>query len=199
MSTVLSDRLPRRRITVNEYHRMVEIGSLAPAARVELIEGEILEMPPMGSRHTAVVHRLRDLLDAAVGEQAAVRVQSPLQLGPSSEPEPDLALVKRRADYYAGSHPTAADTILVIEVSETTLNRDRTLKQPLYARHGIPELWIVDMKSCRLHIFRSPADGGYTRVSSIDEPGPTVPDALPGTTIDLTGILSRAFLVEDSG
>lgn len=198
MSRVMPDWFPRHRITADEYHRMAAIGFLAPDARVELIEGEIFEMPPMGSHHTALVHQLRDLLAAAVGEQAAVRVQSPLQLGPSSEPEPDLALVQRRTDYYATSHPTAADTFLVIEVSETTLSHDRTVKQPLYARHGIPELWIVDMKSSRLHVFRSPADGSYTRASSTAEPGRTALDALPGAMVDLTGVLIRASGVKDS-
>ncbi len=87
----MPDWIPRHRITADEYHRMAAIGLLAPDARVELIEGEIFEMPPMGSRHPALVHRLRDLLAAAVGERAALRMQSPLQLSPSSEPEPDLA------------------------------------------------------------------------------------------------------------
>ncbi len=198
MSTVMRDWLPRNRIKVEQYRRMAEIGLLAPDARVELIEGEVVEMPPMGSRHAAVVHELRDLLDAAVGTRASVRMQSPLQLGSSSEPEPDLVLVKRRADYYAGSRPTAADVLLVVEVSETTLSQDRTVKQPLYARHGLPELWIVDVKRSRLHTFQSPAGGGYTRVSSIDEPGLTALEALPGVTVDLSGVLSEAGGVKDS-
>jgi Uma2 family endonuclease len=103
MSTAMPDWLPRHRITVDEYHQMAAVGLLAPDARVELIEGEIIEMPPIGSFHAATVHALRDLLDAGVNRQASVRVQSPIQLGQSSEPEPDLAVVVRRDDYYASS------------------------------------------------------------------------------------------------
>jgi len=190
MSTAVPDWLPRHRITVDKYHRMVTAGLLAPDARVELIRGEIIEMSPVGSMHAATVHVLRDLLDAAIGTKAAVRVQSPVQLGDSSEPEPDLALVVRRDDYYASSHPCAGDVFLIVEVSESTLRYDLEVKAALYAQHGIPEFWVIDLKGCRLHVFRCPGEGTYARVRVSDQPGPMTLDALPAVTIDLTGILS---------
>ena len=121
MQSHMEDWLPRHRITVDEYYRMAEVGLLAADARVELIEGEILDMPPIGSRHAGVVSLLDRLLSRAAGDEAIVRVQLPLRLTNASEPQPDLALVKPRSDYYSTRHPTAADTLLVVEVSQTTV------------------------------------------------------------------------------
>jgi Uma2 family endonuclease len=191
MSTAMPDWLPRHRITVDEYHRMAAVGLLAPDARVELIQGEIIEMSPIGSLHAATVHALRDVLDVGAGGQAAVRVQSPVQLGESSEPQPDLALVARREDYYASSHPKADEIYLIVEVSETTLRYDREVKAALYAQHNVPEFWLVDLKSRQLHVFRSPKEGIYTRVWSTDQPGPMALDSLPSVTIDLGGTIPQ--------
>lgn len=181
--------LPRHRITVDEYYRMAEVGLLAPDARVELIEGEIIDMPPIGSRHGGTVTQLHHLLVQAVATRASVRVQQPVRLGKSSEPQPDLALVKPRADYYKSRHPTAADTLLIVEVSDTTFRYDRQIKVPLYARHGIPEVWIVDIKGRQMHFFRSPGADGYGDVVSSTEPGAREIAALPGVQVDLSGVL----------
>jgi len=181
--------LPRHRITVDEYYRMAEVGLLAEDARVELIEGEIIDMAPIGSRHGAVVTRFDRLIQRAAGDRAIVRVQLPVRLSRSSEPQPDLALVKPRVDFYESGHPSASDTLLIIEVSETTLRYDCEVKVPLYARHGVPEVWIVDLKGRRLHFYRSPVDGRYAEVSSVAEPGTTPIATLPGIVIDLTGVL----------
>src|SRR5262245_27163525 len=118
--SVAMEEFPRRhRITVEEYHRMAEVGLLAPDARVELIDGEIIDMPPMGSRHAAIVRRIQELLTDAVGKRALVQAQLPVRLDNYSEPEPDLAVLARREDYYAAKHPTPADTLLAVEVSES--------------------------------------------------------------------------------
>lgn len=181
--------LPRHRITVDEYYRMAEVGLLAPDARVELIEGEIIDMPPIGSRHGGTVQQLHDLLVQAVGTRASVRVQLPVRLSKSSEPQPDLALVKPRADYYKSRHPTAADTLLVVEVSDTTFRYDRQIKVPLYAHHGVPEVWIVDLKGRQMHFFRSPGADGYGDVVSSAESGAREIAALAGVQVDLAGVL----------
>jgi Uma2 family endonuclease len=182
--------LPRHRITVDEYYRMAEVGLLAEGARVELIEGEIIDMAPIGSRHAAAVARLDQLLQRAVAGNALVRVQLPIRLSRSSEPQPDLVLVRARDDYYASGHPTATDALLVIEISDTTFRYDSTVKLPLYAHHGVPEVWIVDLQGASLHMFRSLAEGRFAHESSVTALGLTPIAAMPGTLIDLTGLLA---------
>jgi Uma2 family endonuclease len=141
----MSLQVLRRRFTVEQYHRMAEAGIFADGDRVELIEGEIIEMIPIGSRHAAWVDRLNDLLTSAIERRAIVRVQSPIWLGSHSEPQPDLAVLRRRADFYLDAHPQPGDVHLVIEVADTSADFDRTVKIPLYGRMGIPEAWLVDI------------------------------------------------------
>lgn len=181
-------QIPRHRITVDEYYRMAEHGILAPDARVELIEGEIIDMTPQGSRHAAVVSRLIGRTVTAVGSSAIVRVQQPIRLGKRSEPEPDLALVKPELAFYAHGHPVAEDVLLVVEIAHTSVKYDRYVKMPLYARHGIAEAWVIDVAAGRVHLFRAPQDGNYTDVSSVDRPDALSPIALPLVRIDLSGI-----------
>jgi Uma2 family endonuclease len=189
MGALDSPWITRHRLTVEEYHRMAQAGVLAPDARVELIEGEVIDMAPIGSRHWSVVNRLNRMLTLAVGEQAIVSVQSPLRLGPRSEPQPDLTLLKPQNDFYAHSLPTTADTLLVVEVADTTGAYDRQVKLPLYARHGVPELWIVDLEMAVLRVCRQPAGETYREIETLAAPGLQAIAALPGVTIDLAGIL----------
>jgi Uma2 family endonuclease len=188
MSVAMEDWPRRHRITVDEYHRMAESGSFAPDARVELIEGEIIDMPPIESSHAGTVGQLYSLLHCAVGNRAMVRGQSPIQLGDDSEPQPDLALVAARKSFYKDGHPTEHDTLLVIEVSDTTLAHDLRRKMALYARQGIKEYWVVDLLNHRLHVFRSPAGASYEQASSIDRPGALEITALPDTSVDLSSL-----------
>jgi Uma2 family endonuclease len=181
--------LTRHRLTVADYYRMGEAGIFAPGARVELIEGEVIDISPIGSRHGATVKRLNALLVTGVGSRGVVSVQDPLRLGDLSEPEPDLMLLKPRADFYAGAHPTAADVLLLIEVADTSARYDREIKLPLYARHGIGEVWIVDLEARLLWFHRLPANGAYSAVSATDRPGLVPVTALPGIEIDLADIL----------
>ncbi len=181
--------LPRHRITVDEYYRMAQVGLLAEDARVELIEGEIFDLAPIGSRHGGIVSRLDYLLSRVIGDRAILRVQLPIRLGRSSEPQPDLSLVKWRSDFYTQSHPSASETLLVIEVSETTLRYDRQIKAPLYARHGIPELWIVDLQHSQVHFFSGRTGENYADVSSTPELGLTAIAAEPSVVVDLTDLL----------
>ena len=184
------DWIAWHRITVGEYYRMAEVGLLAPEARVELIDGVIIDMAPIGSRHAGTESQLGELLAETIGTRAILRMQSPIRLSRSSEPQPALALFKRRRDFYKTAHPTAKDSLLVIELSETTLRYDREIKVPLYARYGIPEVWIVDLVGGQIHFFRSPEAGKYSDVSSTKEPGVVALAALSDVTVDLSGILS---------
>jgi Uma2 family endonuclease len=184
------DVLNRHRLTVDQYYRMAETGVLAADARVELIEGEIVDMAPIGSRHGSTVKRLVQLLTEAVGKQAIVSVQDPVRLGLRSEPQPDLMLLAPREDFYASAHPTAADVLLLVEVSDTTARYDRGIKLQLYARHGVPEVWIVDLDNRVLRTFRGPKDDTYTEVMETAHPGLLSPQALPGVHIDASKLLA---------
>jgi Uma2 family endonuclease len=189
MSAVMNDWIPRHRITVDEYYRMAEVGILPPGARVELIEGEIIDMAPIGSGHGGTVMQLNELLRDAARGRAQVLVQAEIRLSDISEPQPDFALVKPRADFYKNKHPGPADTFLIIEVSESSLRYDVQVKAPLYARHGVPEYWVVDLNRRQVTFFRSPEAGQYADVTSTDAPGVLAPAALPEVHIDLTHVL----------
>jgi Uma2 family endonuclease len=190
MNRAVEDWLPRHRITVHEYYRMGELGLFAPEARTELIEGEIIDVAPPGSRHASVVAQLNALLVRAVQDAAIVLVQSPVRLSDLSEPQPDLAVIRWRDDRYRSNHPVASDTLLAIEVSMTTWRYDRQIKVPLYARHGVPEVWMVDLNNDELHFFRLPRDGEYTDISSTDTPTMTAIQSLPGVAIDLAQLFA---------
>jgi Uma2 family endonuclease len=189
MSAVMNDWILRHRITVDEYYRMAEVGILPPDARVELIEGEIIDMAPIGTGHTGTIAQLNQLLQNAVGDRAYVLPQLVVRLSDISEPQPDFALVKPRADFYKKKHPGPADTFLIIEVSESSLRYDLQIKAPLYARHAVPEYWIIDLKGRQVRFFRSPESGQYADVTSTDAPGIAAPVALPEVQIDLTHVL----------
>jgi len=157
----MSVRLLRRRFTVDDYHRMVEAGILSDDDRVELIDGEIIEMVAIGSRHAACVDRLARLCSAGVRNRAIVRVQNPILLSEHSEPQPDLALLRPRRDFYAAGHPGPQDILLVVEVADTSAETDREIKLPLYARAGIPEVWVVALAETHVEAHRKPSPGGY--------------------------------------
>jgi Uma2 family endonuclease len=182
-------RILRHRITVDDYYRMAEVGLLPHDARVELIEGEIIDMAPIGSRHFSAVTKLQRLLERAVMDSAVVAVQSSLRLNVRSQPEPDLALLKPAADVYAQALPSGADCFLVIEVSDTTLPYDVKVKAPLYAQNGVPEYWVIDIEQRALRRFASPKDGEWTDVSVVVSPSVMPLPGLDGLTIDLSGIL----------
>src|SRR5579862_9904434 len=135
----------RRPLTVAEYHRMGEVGILTEDDRVELIEGELIAMSPIGSEHSGTVNALTHTLVLAVEDRAVVAVQNPVQLDDLSEPRPDFALLKPRDDYYRRSTPRPDDVLLLIEVADSSLAYDRNVKRSLYAWHGIPEFWIVNI------------------------------------------------------
>lgn len=153
-----------RRFTTDEYHWMGRVGILTEDDRVELIDGEIIELPPIGDRHSASCSKLNRFISVGVGEAAIVRVQDPIKIGPHSEPQPDVAVVSARADFYATGHPVPGDVLLIVEVADTSLGYDRGTKLPLYASAGIPEVWLVDLQGRHVEMHRDPSPERYRTV-----------------------------------
>ncbi|MDQ3991333.1 MAG: Uma2 family endonuclease [Actinomycetota bacterium] len=180
---------PRRRFNVDEYYRMAEAGILGEDDRVELIDGEIVEMTPIGSDHAGVVNRLTHVIIAAMGGRAVVGVQNPVRLGDFSEPQPDLAVLAFRPDYYRREHPKPADVLLLIEVADSSVRFDRHVKLPLYARAGIPETWIVDLNAGTIDVCRSPGPDGYGERRTIGPGDVLTVAALPDVELDASEIL----------
>jgi Uma2 family endonuclease len=190
MSAVL-EQPQRHAVSVQEYLRMGEAGVFAPDARLELIEGEIVEMAPIGSRHAGTVNILIRLLGGLAGDLAIVSAQNPLVVGDRSVPQPDLALLKPRADTYTGAHPRAADVLLVIEVSDATLAFDLGTRVPLYARSGIPETWVVDLQERAVRVFRDPGASGYRTSFTVSGEESVSALALPGASIALSSLFPK--------
>lgn len=181
----------RRQWSVADYYAMAAAGILTEADRVELIEGEVVRMSPIGSRHAACVDRLTGLLAGVVAGVAQIRVQNPVRLSEHSEPQPDLSLLRPRPDYYATAHPAPADILLVVEVADTSIGFDRSAKVPLYARAGIAEVWLVDVTGDRVTQYAMPAAGAYTVVRDLARGDELISASLPGLTLAVTGILGE--------
>jgi Uma2 family endonuclease len=158
-------RLPAaRRFNVHEYHRMAAAGILTEDDPVELIDGAIIEMPPISARHATCIVRLTRRLTSQAGDLAEIRVRLPVRLNDHCEPEPDLSLVRPRADSYIDSHPGPCDVLLAIEVANASVRFDRLVKAAIYARAGIPEYWLVYLARARIDVHREPVDGRYRTV-----------------------------------
>jgi Uma2 family endonuclease len=151
----------RKRFTTGEFEQMSAAGVLAEDDRVELIEGEIVEMSPLGPQHSACVTRLTELFYELKNPNVTIRVQEPIRLGDYSAPQPDVVVASRRDDRYAKGHPEPEDVLLLIEVSESSLTYDRNVKLPLYARAGIAEVWLVALLPQIVEVYRAPSEEGY--------------------------------------
>jgi len=172
-------------ISVLSYQKMAETGILSNDVRVELIEGEIIDMAPIGSTHVSYVNRLTKELVRAVGDAALVSVQNPIILGDLSEPEPDFAILKPKENDYEDSLPKAEDILLLIEVADTTIKYDRQIKSPLYARFCIPEYWLIDTQEKSITIFKTPKQGQYTEIKTQPLPISCSLFLLPDIRVDL--------------
>jgi Uma2 family endonuclease len=179
----------RRRFTSAEYHAMAEAGILAEDERVELIAGEIVRMAPIGSRHAGCVKGLNRRLTRGLGERALISIQDPIAIGDDSEPEPDVAVLRPRDDDYACSHPRPADVLLIIEVGDSSLAYDRTVKLPLYARAGIAEAWLACLEERRLEVHRDPSTTGYREVRILRPGDRVTPLAFPDFELTVDSIL----------
>ncbi|MGH3089559.1 MAG: Uma2 family endonuclease [Rubrobacteraceae bacterium] len=186
---VEAGKVEKKLFTVEEYHRMVEAGVLDEGNKVELIEGEIYPMAAMGSRHAACVRRINALLGDRMEPGMVVSPQCPVQLDDNSEPEPDIALLKPRNDFYADAHPRPKDVLISIEVSDTSLERDAQIKLPAYARSGIPEVWIVNLINDFIEVHSRPATGEYRSTLRVRSGETFRSESLPGTDIAAKDIL----------
>jgi Uma2 family endonuclease len=151
---------------VDAYQRLAELGVLPDDARVELIDGQVVEMSPIGDRHANCVRRLLRVFSQRVADVAIIDVQNTLVLGPHDAPQPDLTMLKLRADAYP-THPRAADALLVIEVADTSVAYDRDVKIPRYAAAGIPEAWLLDLGADVISVYRGPEPHGYRDVVTV--------------------------------
>jgi Uma2 family endonuclease len=166
---------------------MVATGVLTKDDRVELIEGDLLNMAPIGSQHAALSVRLTKLFVRGVGDAAEVSVGGPINLGGFSEPQPDVSLLRLRDDY-ATRIPEPSDVLLVVEISDSSLVFDRTTKLALYARHGIEEYWVVDVEGQRIEAYRGPVGTGYTEMIEISGPRVASPRALPELRLNVSAL-----------
>lgn len=172
--------ITKRKLTVSDFLAMGEAGLFAPDERVELLDGEVYTMSPPSSQHAGLVKRLTKLLEGAFGDRAVLSVQDPLILDDYRLTEPDLALLKPSTSFYTERHPQAEDTLLVVEVSRSSLNFDKTEKLPRYAEAGVPEVWIVDLDAQLLEVYREPTGRSY-RQRILFYPGEEVtPSAFAG-------------------
>jgi Uma2 family endonuclease len=179
----------KKLFTVDEYYRMAEVGILGPEDRVELIDGEIFEMSPIGDRHAGCVNRANYLLTSALANRAVVSVQNPLQLNNHTEPEPDIVVLKPRTDYYASKKVRAEDALLVVEVAETTISYDRRVKLPRYAAAGIPEVWIEDLKNNLFLVYRNPDGSAFTTSLILRGEETVTPLAFPDVIFSVKDLL----------
>lgn len=181
---------PQKHLTdIAEWHRMGEAGIFPPESHIELIEGEILHMAPIGFSHAGHVHRLNRIFSRLWDKGLDTRLQSPLQLGDLSEPEPDFLLLKPDPDKYTTRHPVATDVLLLVEVSDSTLRFDKTTKLRLYATHLIPEYWIVNLIDNCLEVYRQPQDGDYLEQTILSKTDNIDLLALPDIRIAVSDIL----------
>jgi hypothetical protein len=179
----------RRRFTRQEYHRMAEAEILHEDDRVELIDGDIIQMTPIGRRHAASVAELNRLLLTAVGPRALLWPQNPITLSDDTEPQPDIVLLRPRADRYLEDDAHPADVLLLVEVADTSQRYDRRVKLPRYGRAGVPEVWIVDLPGEVVEVCRRPTRRGYAQIERVGRGGSVAPEAFPDIRLSVDAIL----------
>jgi len=185
----MSVQAAKRLFSVRDFYQMAEAGIFDEDDRVELLAGEIIEMTPIGSRHAACVDRVAQLFFERAARRAIVRVQNPIRLGKHSEPQPDLVLLRPRPDFYAQGHPGPEDVLLLVEVAETSAEYDRTIKLPLYARSGIPEVWLVDLAAAAVEVHRRPTPEGYQEVQRVRRGERLAPHTFPDLDLVVAEVL----------
>lgn len=183
--------IPRHRFTVEDFARLGEAGVFTEDDRVELIDGEIRDMTPIGQPHAWIVNRLARRLFMRLPDQAYVSVQNPLRLDGHTEPQPDLVVARGGEDDYADRHLEAADVLLVVEVADSSLRYDRAEKMPRYGRSGIPEAWLVDVTGGAVTVYTTPGAGGYAGEQVFGPGGEIVSTAVAGLRVTVDEILGR--------
>ncbi len=187
----MSIAVSTRKFTVDEYHTMIQSGILHEDDRVELLEGEIVEMSPIGKSHAACVDNLAELFIVSLSGTARIRIQNPLVLDAFSEPQPDIMILKYRKDAYRNALPRPDDVFLLVEVGETSADRDRQLKLPLYARAGIREVWLIDLVNEVVERYLEPKGDTYQRVEKYASDQELSPQAFPDLRLAVKDILLK--------
>lgn len=183
--------LRRHRFSVDDFHQMAEAGILSDNDRVELIDGEVVEMAAIGPRHLAGVARTNRLLVQRFSDVAIVSPQSSVRLDEHNEPQPDFALLRLRPDYFATELPTPQDIFLIIEIGDSTAQLDRRVKLPLYGTSGVTELWLVDVTADTITVCREPFGQGYRNVRTYRRGDHIAPLAFPDRAVAVTDILGE--------
>lgn len=181
----MATQVKRWLFTVDDYARMGEAGILGEDDRVELIAGEIIAMSSIGAPHAGTINRLSNLLPRTLGDTAIIAVQNPIRLSRYSEPQPDLAVLRPRADAYRRVHPIPADVFLLMEVADTSLAYDRSVKLPLYAEASIPEVWIWNVIAEEVERYTEPVEGVYCRMERAGWGQRLASLALPALVLDV--------------
>ena len=187
----MSVHIARRSFTVDDYYRMAEAGILSENDRVELLEGEVVEMSPIGSHHAACVDRLNRLLNQDGDLDLIVRVQNPIRLSEYSEPQPDVTLLRPRDDFYTEAHPNAADVLMVIKVADTSLEIDRKVNLPLYTETGIPEAVIIVLPEQIIELHAEPIAGQYQVVKTLRRGDYLESESIPNLRLSIDAILGN--------
>ncbi len=193
MTTTLAppESVPLRySFTVADFYAMADVGILSENDRVELLDGDIITMPPIGNWHAASVDRINDVLGPSLQGRAIRRIHGPTRLNDISEPLPDVMLLQWSEDFYGSGHPGPADVLLLIEVSDTTLGYDRNVKLPIYARAGIREVWIVNQEDRRIEAYTDPGDGDYANVRYASHGERIAPGAFPDVVVEVDSVIS---------
>ncbi|MBE9123305.1 Uma2 family endonuclease [Tychonema sp. LEGE 07199] len=185
----MSVQIQRRLFTVQEYHLMNEAGVFGEDDRVELIEGEIIQMAAIGTRHASSVKRLTRRFSLIPEDRVTLGVQDPIQLTEKTEPQPDVVLLQPRADYYETAHPMPSEVLLLVEVSDSTVDYDRDVKVPNYSRSGIQEVWLWDLEVNCLEVYRNPTANGYISVQKFERGETVSPLGFPDFVVSIDGIL----------
>ncbi len=185
----MASAIIKKRFTADEYHRMAEVGILSERDRVELIDGEIILMSPIGNRHSAGVSKATRALVRAVGDDAIVQPQGPVRLDEYYEPEPDLALLRPRADFYSSRHRSPEDVLLIIEIADSSLEYDRNVKAPIYAAARICEYWLVDLNANVVWRYLTPEQGQYQSSDAYRRGQSITALQLPSCTIPIDDLL----------
>ena len=184
-------QLLRRKFTVEQFHKMAESGILNEDDRVELIRGEIIEMAAIGTKHAACVRRLDNVLPRKLGDRVIISVQNPVGLDDSSDPQPDVVLLKPREDFYASVHPQPKDDFLIIEVADSTIKYDREVKIPLYAEEGVVEVWLVDINEECVEVYQEPVNGFYQKVDKFVRGESLIIQAFDNVSISLDEVFGN--------
>jgi Uma2 family endonuclease len=181
--------ISRKLFTIDDCYRMADFGILPPQEPVELIRGEIVKMTPIGPRHGAVVDRTAQTITRLIGDAVIVRAQGTVELDRFSAPQPDIAVLRKRDDFYAGQNPGPADILLIVEVAESSLEYDRTVKAALYAIAGIREYWVADLQNARVLCYTAPEQEAYRVVRELRSGDPIAPQLLPELVLPVEVLL----------